>query len=64
MLSKALKAQIPEGRAKEGLARVGLLQECRMARSVKGNSTLGRRRKHPGLEKELGKVDNNIFVYF
>lgn len=32
--------------------------------SVKGNSTLGRRRKHPGLEKELGKVDNNIFVYF
>lgn len=63
MLSKALKAQVPEGRAK-GLARVGLLPECRVARSVKGNSTLGRRHKHPGLEKELGKVDNNVFVYF
>lgn len=62
MLSKALETQIPEGRAKEGLTLVALLPECRVARSVKGHGTLGRCHKHPGLEKELGKMGSNIFV--
>lgn len=62
MLSKALESQIAEGRAKEGLTLVALLPECRVARSVKGHSALGSRHKHPGLEKELGKMGSNIFV--
>lgn len=59
---KALEAQISGGSAKEGLTLVALLPECRAARPVQGHSALGSRHKHPGLEKELGKMGSNIFV--